>query len=102
MVAGSGDGFAPTLGGRLVTLQVRNERLLVVARTVEKSRPAFSLPRRLQSIMLACDALHADQTVYGAGLDLGSSAPAVPVGPSCRLCIRRDCVYRAEDPIIGS
>ncbi|MFT3819722.1 MAG: short-chain fatty acyl-CoA regulator family protein [Rubrivivax sp.] len=77
------------------------QRLLFVARTVEKSRPAFSLPRRLQSIMLACDALHADQTVYGAGLDLGSSAPAVPVGPNCRLCVRRDCVYRAEDPIVG-
>ena len=77
------------------------ERLLFVARTVEKSRPAFSQPRRLQSIMLACDALHADQTVYGAGLDLSSAAPAVPVGPNCRLCVRRDCVYRAEDPIVG-
>lgn len=77
------------------------QRLLFVARTVEKSRPAFSLPRRLQSIMLACDALHADQTVYGAGLDLSSSAPAVPVGPNCRLCVRRNCVYRAEDPIVG-
>ncbi len=77
------------------------QRLLFVARTVEKSRPAFSLPRRLQSIMLACDALHADQTVYGAGLDLSSSAPAVPVGPNCRLCVRRDCVYRAEDPILA-
>ncbi|MGE0797640.1 MAG: helix-turn-helix domain-containing protein [Lautropia sp.] len=76
------------------------QRLLFVARTVEKSRPAFSAPRRLQSIMLACDALHADQTVYGDGLDLGSSAPVVPVGPNCRLCVRRDCVYRAEDPII--
>ncbi len=77
------------------------QRLLFIARTVEKSRPAFALPRRLQSVMLACDALHADQTVYGAGLDLGSSAPAVPVGPNCRLCVRRDCVYRAEDPIVG-
>lgn len=77
------------------------QRLLFVARTVEKSRPAFALPRRLQSIMLACDTLHADQTVYGAGLDLGSSAPAVPVGPNCRLCVRRDCVYRSEDPIVG-
>ena len=77
------------------------QRLLFVARTVEKSRPAFALPRRLQSIMLACDALHADQTVYGAGLDLSSAAPAVPVGPNCRLCVRRDCVYRAEDPIVG-
>ncbi|MFA7666237.1 MAG: short-chain fatty acyl-CoA regulator family protein [Burkholderiaceae bacterium] len=77
------------------------QRLLFVARTVEKSRPAFSLPRRLQSIMLACDVLHADQTVYGAGLDLSSSAPAVPVGPNCRLCVRRDCVYRAEDPVLA-
>lgn len=77
------------------------QRLLFVARTVEKSRPAFALPRRLQSIMLACDALHADRTVYGAGLDLSSSAPAVPVGPNCRLCVRRDCVYRAEDPMVG-
>lgn len=76
------------------------QRLLFVARTVEKSRPAFAQPRRLQSIMLACDALHADQTAYGAGLDLGASAPAVPVGPSCRLCVRRDCVYRAEDPVL--
>lgn len=77
------------------------QRMLFVARTVEKSRPAFSLPRRLQSIMLACDALHADKTVYGAGLDLSSAGPAVPVGPSCRLCVRRDCVYRAEEPIVG-
>lgn len=77
------------------------QRMLLVARTVEKSRPAFSLPRRLQSVMLACDALHADKTVYGAGLDLSSAGPAVPVGPSCRLCVRRDCVYRAEDPIVG-
>ncbi len=76
------------------------QRLLLVARTVEKSRPAFAMPRRLQSIMLACDALHADQTVYGAGLDLGSSAPALPVGPSCRMCVRTDCVYRAEAPIL--
>ncbi|HNU11392.1 MAG TPA: short-chain fatty acyl-CoA regulator family protein [Rubrivivax sp.] len=77
------------------------QRLLFIARTVEKSRPAFLLPRRLQSIMLACDALHADQTVYATGLDLSSSGPAVPVGPSCRLCVRRDCVYRAEEPIVG-
>lgn len=77
------------------------ERLLLVARTVEKSRATSALPRRLLSIMLACDALHADRTVYGSGLDLSSAAPAVPVGPSCRLCVRRDCRYREEDQIIG-
>ena len=78
------------------------DRFLFVACTVEKTRPAFSMPRRLLSVMLACDALYADQTVYGDGLDCSSAAPAVPVGPNCRLCARRDCTYREEDPIIDA
>lgn len=78
------------------------DRFLFLARTVEKPRPAFALPRRMFSLMLACDALYADQTLYGDGLDLSSSAPAVPVGPNCRLCVRRDCAYREEEPIINT
>ncbi len=76
------------------------DRYLFVAHAIEKPRPAFTLPRRLVSVMLACEALHADRTVYGDALDLSSSAPAVPVGPNCRLCVRRDCAYREEPPII--
>jgi predicted transcriptional regulator/transcriptional regulator with XRE-family HTH domain len=78
------------------------DRFLFVARTVEKPRPAFALPRRFMSIMLACDALHADRTVYADGLDLQSSAPATPVGSNCRLCVRRECFYREQDPIIDA
>ena len=78
------------------------DRYLFLARAIEKPRPAFTMPRRLVSVMLACHALHADRTVYADGLDLSSSAPAVPVGPNCRLCVRRDCVYREEDPIIDA
>ena len=78
------------------------ERFFFIARTVEKPRPAYAMPRRMLSVMLACDALHADQTVYAGGLDLGSGAPAVPVGSNCRLCPRRDCAYRQEDPIIDA
>lgn len=78
------------------------DRLLFIARIVEKPRPAFTAPRRVVSLMLVCDALYADQTVYGDGLDLSSSAPVVPVGPGCRLCVRRDCLYREEDPIINA
>ncbi|MBS0336146.1 MAG: DUF2083 domain-containing protein [Proteobacteria bacterium] len=78
------------------------DRFLFVARTVEKIRPAFAMPRRLLSVMLACDALYADQTVYGDGMDSSSAGPAVPVGPNCRLCARRECVYREEDPIIDA
>ena len=78
------------------------ERLFFVARTVEKPRPAYSLPRRLFSVMIACDPLHADRMVYADGLALGSTAPAVPVGIHCRLCPRRDCAYRQEEPIIDA
>jgi predicted transcriptional regulator/transcriptional regulator with XRE-family HTH domain len=78
------------------------DRLLFLARTVEKDRPAFAMPRRLMSVMLACDALHADRIVYADGLDAGSSAPATPVGSTCRLCVRRECAYREEDPIVGA
>jgi len=75
-------------------------RLLFIACTAEKARPAFIQPRRLVSIMLACDALFADQTVYGDGLDLSSTAAAVPVGPNCRMCVRHQCAYRQEDPVL--
>ncbi len=78
------------------------DRFMFIARTVEKPRPSFAMPRRLLSVMLACDALHADQTVYGDGIDLASTAPAVPVGANCRLCLRRKCSYREQDPIIDA
>lgn len=78
------------------------DRFLFLARTVTKGRAAFAAPPRLLSLMLACDALHADRTVYADGLDLSSTAPAVPVGPNCRICVRRSCLHREEDAIIDA
>ncbi|MCG3189931.1 MAG: HTH-type transcriptional regulator RamB [Burkholderiaceae bacterium] len=78
------------------------ERFLLVARTVDEPGPAFPMPRRLASVMLACNVLYADQTLYGEGLDLSSAAKAVPVGPNCRVCTRTDCAYRQEDPVIDA
>lgn len=78
------------------------ERFLFVARAVEKRGPAFPLPRRIASVMLACEVLQADRTVYGDGLDLRSSARAAPVGANCRVCPRADCAHRQEDPVIGA
>jgi len=80
----------------------RGERYLMIARTVEKDPEGFGVPPRLHSVMLLCDALHGDRTVYGRGLDLGASAPATPVGQSCRTCPRRECGWRQEDPIIDA
>jgi predicted transcriptional regulator len=49
--------------------------------------------------MLACDVLHADRTIYGSGLDLSDLSADIPVGPSCRLCTRRDCSSRQEEAL---
>ncbi len=78
------------------------ERFLFLARAVEKPRHLYVAPRRFVSIMLACDVLQADATVYADGLDLSSKAPAVPVGPTCRTCVRSRCDWRQEDPILDA
>ena len=78
------------------------ERYLMVARAVEKGQPAYGQPRQLISVMLICDALHADRLVYGDGLDLSPAAPHLPVGTTCRVCTRRECRWRQEDPIIDA
>lgn len=75
-------------------------RYLFVAKTAGR-RPASFADRAIQtSVMLACDVLHADQTVYGAGLDLDDARADVPVGPACRLCTRRDCPERQEEALL--
>jgi predicted transcriptional regulator len=51
------------------------------------------------SVMLACDLLHADRTVYGHGLNLADQSADVLVGPTCRLCPRRDCADRQEEAL---
>jgi hypothetical protein len=76
------------------------ERFLFIARAVMKGEAGYGQPRPLFSIMLACDALYADQTVYGDRLDLTAGAPADHIGATCRLCARNDCPQRQEDVII--
>jgi hypothetical protein len=78
------------------------ERFLLLARALEKERSAFGMPQHFMSIMLVCDARHADQLVYREGIDLSTRARATPVGQTCRVCVRRDCAYRQADPIVGT
>lgn len=77
-------------------------RYFFVARTVDKQPSSYAATRQSISLMLMCEAIQADQLVYGDGLDLSTAAPATPVGPTCRLCVRRDCASRQENPIIGT
>jgi len=69
-------------------------RFLLIAKAVSKRASTYHEQPLVYSIMLACDLIHADRTVYGQGLDL--SHEAVPVGPSCLLCSRPDCGHRQE------
>lgn len=77
-------------------------RYFFVARALDKQLPSYAATRQSISLMLVCEAIHADQLVYGDGLDLSTAAPATPVGPTCRLCVRRNCASRQENPIIGT
>lgn len=77
-------------------------RYFFVARTQDRQPASYNAPRQSISLMLMCEAIHADQLVYGDGLDLSTAAPATPVGPTCRLCVRRNCASRQENPIISS
>lgn len=71
-------------------------RFLMIAKATPKHVTGFGDPPLMFSIMLACDIVHADRTVYGQGLDLGQ--PPVEVGPSCMLCPRLTCAHRQEIP----
>lgn len=74
-------------------------RYLFIAKTAGRRAANFSDRAIHTSVMLACDVLDADRTVYAAGLDLGDNSADVPVGPACRLCTRRDCPERQEEAL---
>ncbi len=74
-------------------------RYLFIARTVQRRPAGFRETAVMSSIMLACDVLHADRTVYARGLNLQDQSMDVLVGPSCRLCTRAECPSRQEEAL---
>ncbi|HSH40794.1 MAG TPA: short-chain fatty acyl-CoA regulator family protein [Arenicellales bacterium] len=74
-------------------------RFLMIARTVTKRAATFQAQPVMFSVMLACDAIHADRTVYSAGLDFHADEAAMPVGSTCRQCERAHCQHRQEAPV---
>lgn len=91
------DAFSTSGVVRQVSVFPGGGRFLLLAKTVSKQTPRFGQKPLMFSIMLACDIVHADRTVYGDGLDLGG-AP-VEVGPSCLPCPRLRCGHRQEIPV---
>ncbi|HRN76897.1 short-chain fatty acyl-CoA regulator family protein [Ottowia sp.] len=74
-------------------------RYLFLGRATPRGLASYHAQPFHSSVMLACDLLHADRMVYGQGLKLDDPALDVPVGPTCRLCIRRECEYRQEEAL---
>lgn len=74
-------------------------RFLMISRTVSKRATAFHEQPVLFAVMLACDALYADRTIYAEGLDLAAAGTMVRVGSTCRLCSRSSCQHRQEQAI---
>lgn len=73
-------------------------RFLFVAKAVSRRSAGFADHTPPHSVLLIANILHADDTVYGDGLNLSDSRFDVPVGPTCRLCTRTDCASRQEEP----
>jgi len=69
--------------------------VLAIARTVQRHAGGYQTPDVLYTVGVGCDSADAHRVVYGDGLDLSPSGPAVPIGITCRLCDRTDCRARA-------
>ncbi|MEM9958324.1 MAG: short-chain fatty acyl-CoA regulator family protein [Pseudomonadota bacterium] len=76
-------------------------RFLFIARAQERGSGSYDRTRHTISIMLACDAIHAEQLVYGDGLAVAARAAPEFVGQSCRLCARSGCPARQEELLVG-
>jgi predicted transcriptional regulator/transcriptional regulator with XRE-family HTH domain len=72
-------------------------RFVFVARARNMGPTGFGKPRHYMTNMLAMTEADARRTVYAPD----ASAPVEEVGPSCRLCPRRGCAHRVEDPFVG-
>ena len=70
-------------------------RFVFVARARHRGPSGFGKPRHYVTDMLAMRENEAHHTVYAPD----PSAPVEEVGPNCRLCPRRSCLYRVEDPL---
>lgn len=71
------------------------QRFFSIARTVGTGERGHGQPRSMRAIALACEASDAPRLVY-ARLEVAS---ATPIGVTCRLCHRAECVARSAPPI---
>jgi hypothetical protein len=75
------------------------QRFVFVARARPVGAAAFGAPRHYVTDMIVLREEESAATVYGgAGLE---ALAAEEVGTTCRLCPRKACAHRVEDPLVG-
>ena len=72
-------------------------RFVFVARARNAGSAGFGRPRHYLTDMLAMSEADARLTVYAPD----GAVPVEEVGPACRICARRSCPHRVEDPLVG-
>ena len=76
------------------------QRFFSIARTVTAGGGGWGAPRVERAIALACAAEHAHRLVYAQGQGQGQPASEpTPIGVTCRLCHRSQCMARSAPPI---
>ncbi|MEM1344805.1 MAG: short-chain fatty acyl-CoA regulator family protein [Pseudomonadota bacterium] len=81
---------------QLVTLP-NGRRFVFVARARALGSPGFGQPRHLASDLLVLPEAEATRTVYTCGPP--GTGVAEEVGLTCRICPRRRCEHRVDDPL---
>lgn len=67
-------------------------RYLSIATEVTKADGGFDAPYRRYAIALGCEISYAGDFVYADRLDFTNNSAFVPIGVSCRICERLDCI----------
>ena len=88
----------PGMTARAYGALTSGDDFLFFARAVEKQPATAGGMRHLMSIMLACTADDASRVAAGDGIE--RRAGTVPVGTTCRLCVREACRQRQEPPLV--
>lgn len=76
-------------------------RYLCLAWSEEKRVGGFRGPVRRYAFALGCEIAHAPRLTYAADLNLNRPSAYEPIGISCRICPRGDCLQRSVPPLDG-
>lgn len=74
------------------------KRFFSIARTVTAGGGAYGSARFYRAIALVCAAKHASKLAYAADID-PVNVTGTPIGVTCSLCHRTQCIARAVPPI---